>query len=232
MRALITGVTGNVGQACAELLLREGWEVVGCARKMAGKYLPGMKCFTVDLSDPDEVSQTFAGLGVFNLVIMAHGTQHPARIGEADFESWYLEIIANNLTSAVHLTNDLIFSKQLAPGSLIVYYSSIHATQPRASRGPYAIAKAGLEALCRVVAIEQAPLIRAVALRLGQLKEPMKGIVFTPEQEAAIRNCTPYPWGDPADIAKLCLAFYGQKSLSGAVIDVDSAHSLNVWPGS
>jgi hypothetical protein len=56
-------------------------------------------------------------------------------------------------------------------------------------------------------------------------------VIFTEEQKRAIEECTPLQWGDPADIAALCLALYGQKSLSGAVIDVDSAHSLNIWPG-
>lgn len=227
MRALISGATGNVGKATIELLLANGWEVVGAARHVDRDS--GYDTCAVDLADPDEISQ-FIPRKQFDLVVMTHGTQHGVEIGDRSFESWYLEIVDNNLTSAVHLTNHLIFNNLLNPGALIVYCSSIHATQPRAGRGPYAIAKAGLEALARVVAIEQAPDIRAVALRLGQLTQVMRGVVFTEAQFKAIEERTPYPWVEPMDVAKLCLALYEQKSLSGAVIDVDSAHSISIWP--
>lgn len=228
MRALITGSTGNVGSATAKLLLANGWEVIGAARHV--DYDSGYDTHAVDLADPDEISQ-FIPRKKFDLVVMTHGTQHGVEIGDPAFESWYKEIVDNNLTSAVHLTNHLIFNKLLNPGALIVYCSSIHATQPRKGRGPYSLAKAGLEALARVVAIEQAPTARAVALRLGQCSQPMKGIVFTPEQEAAIRDKTPLQWVEPAEVAALCLALYDQKSLTGETIEISSGHSLNIWAG-
>lgn len=233
MRALVTGL-GNVGSATAKLLLANGWEVVGVARTIDPALLDTsmFRAISVDLADPDAISLSMLRRTLFDLVVMTHGTQHGVEIGDPTFESWYKEIVDNNLTSAVHLTNHLIFNKLLNPGALIIYCSSIHAMQPRAARGPYAIAKAGLEALARVVAIEQADKgIRALALRLGQCSQPMKGIVFTPEQEAAIKDKTPLQWVEPAEIAALCLALYEQKSLSGAVLSIDSGHSLNIWAG-
>lgn len=228
-RALVTGSTGNVGKATISLLLANGWEVVGAARHVDRDS--GYDTCAVDLADPDKISQ-FIRRQQFDLVVMTHGTQHGVEIGDPAFESWYLEIIDNNLTSAVHLTNHLLFNKLLNPGALIIYCSSIHATQPRAGRGPYAIAKAGLEALARVVAIEQADKgIRAVALRLGQMSQPMRGIVFTPEQEAAIKDKTPLQWVEPAEIAALCLSLYEQKSLTGETIEISSGHNLNIWAG-
>lgn len=229
MRALVTGISGNVGSATAKLLLANGWEVMGIARHV--DYKSGYDVHLVDLIYPHEISDFLYQQAAFDLVIMTHGTQEPAIIGSDDFDVIYQRVRANNLDSAVYLTDALIHFDKLNPGALIVYCSSIHATQPRASRGPYAIAKAGLEALARVVAIEQSGAgIRAVALRLGQMETPMRGIVFTPEQEAAIKECTPLKWVSPDEIAALCLALYEQKSLSGTVIDVDSVHSINVWP--
>lgn len=225
MRALVSGATGNVGRACAELLTLQGWQVVGVSR--GGSDLADYHA--VDLSNQDEVVRFAKSLpGLFDLVVMTHGTQKAVELGS--YCDDYDNIRANNLDSAIYLTDVLIHFGKLNPGALIVYCSSIHATQPRAGRGPYAIAKAGLEALARVVAIEQAPDIRAVALRLGQLTQVMKNVVFTEAQFKAIEERTPYPWVEPMDVAKLCLALYEQKSLSGAVIDVDSAHSINVWP--
>ena len=231
MRALVTGCTGQVGKAVIELLLSQGWEAVGVARRIDRALNTTMfRAISVDLADPDDISQSIPRKPLLDLVVMTHGTQHGVTIGDPAFESWYREIVDNNLTSAVHLTNHLIFNNQLNPGSLIIYCSSIHATQPRRGRSPYAIAKAGLEALTRSVAIEQAPKVRAVALRLGQLEKPMKGISFTPEQEAAIKECTPLKWVSPSEVAALCLALYEQKSMTASVIDLDSGHHINVWP--
>lgn len=225
MRALVTGATGNVGKATIELLHIQGWAVVGLSR--GGSQISDYHA--VDLSNQDEVIKFTKSLrGFFDLVIMTHGTQKAVELGS--YTDDYDNIRVNNLDSAVYLTDALIHFDKLNPGALIIYCSSIHATQPRAGRGPYAIAKAGLEALARVVAIEQAPNIRAVALRLGQLTQVMRGVVFTEAQFKAIEERTPYPWVEPMDVAKLCLALYEQKSLSGAVIDVNSAHNLNVWP--
>lgn len=231
MRALVSGATGNVGRACVHLLTMQGWEVVGIARNTEG--LAGVH--KVDLTTTATANAFIANLeyqvsGGFDLVVMTHGTQHGVELGQWDFGQWYEDVRINNLDSAVNLTTVLISNGKLNPGALIVYCSSIHAMQPRAGRGPYTIAKAGLEALARVVAIEQAPDIRAVALRLGQLTQVMRGVVFTEAQFKAIEERTPYPWVEPMDVAKLCLALYEQKSLSGAVIDVDSAHSISIWP--
>lgn len=228
MRALVSGATGNVGRACAELLTLQGWQVVGVSR--GGSDLADYHA--VDLSDIDAISQFIPSRQPFDLAVMTHGTQHGVEIGDMEFSGWYKEILDNNLNSAVYLTDVLIGEGKLNPGALIVYCSSIHATQPRKGRGPYSVAKAGLEALARVVAIEQSGAgIRAVALRLGQMAQPMKGIVFTPEQEAAIKEKTPLQWVEPDEIAALCLSLYGQKSLTGETIEISSGHSLNIWAG-
>lgn len=228
-RILVTGVSGNVGSACAELFLANNWEIVGCARSIRTGWNSD---HSVDLSKPDEVSEFIVPQSPFDLVVMTHGTQHGIEIGDLDYMKWYQDVMNNNLHSAVCLTNALIEHGQLYREALIVYCSSIHATQPRASRSPYAIAKAGLEALARSVAIEQSGMgIRAVALRLGQLAEPMKGVIFTKEQEDAIKKLTPLKWVSPAEVATLCLALYGQKSMTGATLDLNSGHSINAWIG-
>lgn len=232
MRALITGCTGNLGRATIELLLSNGWEVIGASRtKDPAQNDTGMyRAVRVDLADPDEISQFIPRSLPFDLVVMTHGTQHGVLIGDAAFESWYYEVVDNNLTSAVHLTNHLIFNHQLNPGALIVYCSSIHATQPRQSRIPYAIAKGGLESLVRGVAVEGAPNIRAIGLRLGQLNGFMKGIVFSPEQFKSITDKLLLPPVRCENIARFCLELYHQTEMTGCIIDMDSGHSLRIWP--
>lgn len=226
MRALVSGATGNVGWTCVHLLTMQNWEVVGVSR--GGSDLASFH--RVDLSDQYKVVDFTKTLPGFDLVIMTHGTQQAVELGS--YCDYYDKVRANNLDSAVYLTDALIHWDKLNPGALIVYCSSIHATQPRAGRGPYAVAKAGLEALARVVAIEQAEAgIRAVALRLGQMDKMMKNIAFSPEQMKAITDKLLTEPVSCEDVARFILALYDQKSLTGETIEISSGHSLNIWAG-
>lgn len=239
MRVLITGVTGNVGQTCAKLFLAQGWEVVGVSRSagaLSAGPLTKADLYTLSLTIDSDIARLIESQPPFDLIIMAHGVQQGCEIGSPDFVDAYHSVIDGNLTSAIYLTQELIRQGKVNEGGLIVYCSSIQATQTRAGRGPYGIAKAGLEALTRIVAVEQAGRgIRAVALRLGQLEsdgEPatMRGIAFPSEMLEAMRRRCLAPWVDVKEIASLCRELYNQKSLTGAVLDLDSGHSLSIWP--
>ena len=232
-KALVTGITGNIGRAVSAQLLIEGWHVTGIARTVPehyeGVYLSEL--VALDLTDYEGVNQFCLGQdGPFDLVVITHGNQYGITVGSEGFIEHYRRVLDGNLNSAVALTDGLISNKLLNPGSLIIYFSSIQATQPRGGRGPYAIAKSGLEGLARIVAVEQGPDIRAIALRLGQMSEPMKGIKFTQEQLTAIQSRTVLPWPTPTQVAEFCLALYDQPGMSGNVIDLDSSHNLRVWP--
>lgn len=240
MRVLISGVSGNVGKACAKLFLAQGWEVVGVSRSagaLSAGPLAKADLYILSLTIDSDIARLIESQPPFDLIIMAHGVQQGCEIGSPDFVDAYHSVIDGNLTSAVYLTQELIRQGKVNEGGLIVYCSSIQATQTRAGRGPYAVAKAGLEALTRTVAVEQAGRgIRAVALRLGQLADDeggaatMRNVVFSPEQVEAIRNRTPLPWVKCENIARLCLSLFEQTEMSGCVLDMDSAHSLNIWP--
>lgn len=225
MKALITGVTGNVGRACQRLIDKEGWSVIGVSRN--NEYGPA----SFDLSNTRSVRALADLIEPQDLVIMAHGTQHGVEVGQDDFLSWYKSVGEHNLDSAVYLTDALIRYDLLNDNALIIYCSSIQATQPRAGRGAYAVAKAGLEALAKTVAVEQAHRgIRAVALRLGQLDSLMKGVEIPPDQMKTITDRLPLPLVPCDEVARLCLDLYELKSLSGEIINFDSAHRLNIWP--
>lgn len=220
-RLLLTGATGNIGRACRAVFTDwtiEAWSKQGLDNTTS-----------VDLQRWQAIEyQLRRVVEPFDLVIMAHGTQQPWRLADIT-ESSYSNIINGNLTSCVALTSVLARKQLLAPGSLLVYCSSIQAATPRVGRGLYACAKAGLEALARTAAVELAPETRAVALRLGQLTETMGGIKFTAAEETALQARALLPWVAPLAIAKLCLALYEQPSLTGCVLDVDSGQGRNVW---
>ena len=219
-RALITGITGNVGSACAAHLRAAGWLVTGLSRETG-----------MDLADVNKVRTFAADLREgFDLIVVAHGVVEAVTFRDADAEEWG-RVVDGNLRTTFNVVNALLRWNLVNVGGLLVFCSSIQATQPRAGRGLYAVAMAGREAMARALAVELSGLsIRSVALRLGQLSQQMKGVTFSPEQVKAITDRLPAPLVPPEEVARLVLTLWTLKSVTGAVWDVDSGHNLAVWP--
>ena len=227
-RLLISGVTGNIGQALTQIACKQDWQITGVARHASPHISPNISMWSLNLTDWDTTRSWVQIQEPFDLVVVAHGIQQPNWLLELT-EPSYLNVTKNNLDSAVSLTCALIQQYKLKPNALIIYCSSLQAATPRVGRGAYAIAKAGLEALARVVAVELAPNRRAIALRLGQLTTPMQGIQFAPFEQLSLQQRALVSWVTPKDVAKLCLDLYWQKSMTGCVIDLDSGQGRNVW---
>lgn len=219
-RALVTGATGNVGQATTRVLRAAGWRVQGVSREQG-----------LDLADANKV-RTFAAdqREGFDLLVVAHGVVEAHTFRDADLEEWE-RIVDGNLQTTFNVVNALLRWNLVKAGGLLVFCSSIQATQTRAGRGLYAVAMAGREAMARALAVElSGRSIRSVALRLGQLTTTMKGVSFSPEQVKAITDRLPAPLVPPEEVARLVLTLWTLKSVTGAVWDVDSGHNLAVWP--
>ena len=217
---LITGASGNVGKAC--------WEYCGTLGISPYIYSNRIEKYIDVWRDVKELNAWHKDIK-FDLVIMAHGYQRLMDM-EHYSSSVYRDIMQNNLHSCVELTVSLVSENRLADNALIIYMSSIQATQPRKGRFAYAIAKSGLEALARSVTVElQERGIRALALRIGQMTKAMKGIEFTPEQMEQFRSKIPFPLVTHEDIAKLCFTLYEVKSIAGETIEITSGHRYNIW---
>lgn len=237
-RILITGITGNLGSAAAKVFTEANWEIGGISRSRPGESLQNYINWwdQIDLSNWHEIADWFwansnqgKSYTQYDIVFMTHGVQTPCHIRDINL-SIYQDIVSNNMLSAVILSRFLLEYEAIAPGGLVAFCSSIQATQPRAGRGLYAMAKAGLEGFMKTMAVEMAPTGRAVALRLGQMDGTMKGITFSDEARAAIEERTPLPWVSFEDTARLVAALYKQPSLSGEVIEISSMHKYSIWP--
>lgn len=227
-RLLVTGSTGNLGRALMEEGMARGWEVVGLSRQVV-PFRGAIVEAKVDLTKPQEVARALLSQRrPFDLVVAAHGVQQPMPWADLMPSTWDA-ILAGNLSSAAYLALSLVQLRRLREGAMILFCSSIQATTPRPGRAAYAAAKAGLEGLTRALAVELAPHVRVIALRLGHLTTPMRGIRFDPEEEAALKRRAPLGWIEPPVAAKLAFALYEQPNLSGVVIQVDGLQSLQVW---
>lgn len=221
MKILITGVTGNVGKACKNYALQHEHEVDGIASKV--------NCDLRDWRTTHNLIWSNTMKGKYDLVIAAHGTQKKIDIGEADYRS-YDHIVGGNLEGSLSLASALQDTDGIAPGGMIVFFSSIQATQPRRGRGLYAAAKAGIEGLTRAVAVESSEKqIRSVCLRLGQMTHQMKNVVFDESQAQELQKRCLLPWITPDEVAKFCFALYDLPTITGEIIEISSGQHLKVW---
>lgn len=173
---LITGVSGGIGYATAELFSSEGWYVVGVDRK-PDKGLVGIDYYIqADASDPEQISnaveQVTQNVGTLSALINNAAIQICKPIIKLTIAEWD-EIMAVNVRSAflfVKVAYPLLKANQ---GS-IVNVSSVHAIATSANIAAYAASKGALVAFTRALAIElAADQIRVNAILPGAVDTPM-----------------------------------------------------------
>jgi len=207
---MVTGAQGNLGKAVIRVFSAQHWQVYPMSRI---KFMTWNNIRNA--AWPEKL----------DLVVFAHGLQIPAMLTELT-QINYNAIMWANLTSCVALTQTLLIREVLNPNALLVFCSSIQARSPRSSRGAYAIAKAGLESLARVVAAEHSPHIRTVVLRLGHLEHPMAGVEVDPEY---IARRAPLGLIEERKVAEFIMSLYNSSGITGSVIDLDAGHLHNIW---
>jgi 3-oxoacyl-[acyl-carrier protein] reductase len=192
-RAIISGASSGVGRAAAIRFAREGWDVCLTARRAAelvhlrdelphGLHLvcPG------DYSDPATSERIGAEIsaqwGAIDALINCAGIYIPVHSIDTPMEQWRpaFEIMVNG---ALYLTRMAV--PRMAGGGRIVHVTSIHAERAEALASGYAMAKAAINQLCRVLALELAQrgiLVNAIAP--GFIDTPMSVIDGVNELES------------------------------------------------
>ncbi len=218
MRVLVTGANGNLGRAMVRLARERGHEVLAVSRS-------GKDVVHANLEHPMGRARVFHSVQEpLDLVVCAHGINQPNQGVEA-----IEDMVRNHVASTGALIWMLHQGQKLTSGSLVVLCSSIQATTPRKGRLAYAVAKAALEGLGRALAVELAPRVRVVTLRLGHFTRTMKGVHFGESEREQLKERALLPWIPPDEIADFILGLYKVQSMTGCVIDYDSGQQLNTW---
>jgi short-subunit dehydrogenase len=161
-RAFITGASGGLGRAFAEMLLAEGIDVTGTARDVARlEPLAAHPRFTplaLDLADGAAAEKKFtdaAGEGAFDLVINNAGFGVFAPFVATEFAVWQAQLEALIGTST-RLAHAALRAMAVRPGSrgCLVNVSSLAAEFPLPFMSGYNVAKAALSALSESLLFE------------------------------------------------------------------------------
>lgn len=154
--ALVTGATHGIGAGITRQLRSEGWVVA--TLDIEAPTDGADFHFDVDLADATAVDSVVSALirkfGVPDALVNNAGIVSRTTILETPVDL-FSKVVHVNLTSAYQLIQLLSQEWIKAPKSQrVVNITSAHAVLAQANRVPYAITKAGLEALTRGAATE------------------------------------------------------------------------------
>lgn len=177
-RIAVVGAGGGIGRALVTALLEEGARVAALDLAQSLGLVPNGTAAQValDARDPAQVSDAFAraaaALGGLDAMVMLSGftpTRTPASEIAPDIWSEAIEV---NLTGTYLCARAAIPYLRKGTNPTILNTASGLAFKPSTGYGPYAAAKAGVVALTRNLAQENAPWLRVNALAPSAVDTP------------------------------------------------------------
>ena len=254
-KALVTGASSGIGEACALALGAAGAAVVvnyHSHPEEAGSVVQNIRAaggqalaFQADVSREDQVEAMFADairqLGTIDILINNSGLQCDAPFHEMTLEQW-------NTVIGVNLTGQFLCARAAAREFLrrgvrpeisraagkIICMSSVHEVIPWAGHVNYAASKGGIMQLMKSMAQELAPKkIRVNSIAPGAIKTHINRAAWdTPEAEASLLKLIPGGRvGEPEDIGRVAvwLASDASDYVTGITLFVDGGMTL--YPG-
>jgi pteridine reductase len=139
--------------------------------------------------------------------------------------SHWEELIGSNLRAPLFISQHA--APELAKNEgAIVNIVDIHADRPLKGYALYSIAKAGLAAMTRALALELAPRVRVNGVAPGAIAWPDDG-QFPDAERARIIATTPLArTGSPQDIARAVHFLAGAPYVTGQILAVDGGRSI------
>ena len=242
--ALITGASRGIGRGIALELSKIGYDfVINFASNAAAARQTALDCVAnaknnghqirAEICQADVASvgdrqrlidftrQTF---GRLDLLVNNASTFFAVGIGEIEASHWE-DLVGSNLRAPLFIVQEAAAELAKNEGS-IVNIVDIHAERPLKGYPLYSVAKAGLAALTRSLALELAPRVRVNGVSPGTIAWPDDG-QFTAEERSRIVATTPLARiGAPEDIAQAVHFLACAPYVTGQIIAVDGGRSV------
>jgi pteridine reductase len=162
--------------------------------------------------------------GRLDILVNNASTFFPVAIGAMEASHWE-ELIGSNLRAPLFIAQQAAAELAKNEGS-IVNIVDIHAERPLKGYALYSIAKAGLAAMTRSLALELAPRVRVNGVAPGAIAWPEDG-QFPDEERARILATTPLARiGSPEDIARAVHFLACAPYVTGQILAVDGGRSI------
>jgi pteridine reductase len=170
------------------------------------------------------VSAALGAFGRLDLLVNNASSFFPVEVGAIEPSHWE-ELVGSNLRAPLFICQEAAPELAKREGA-IVNIVDIHADRPLKGYAVYSIAKAGLAALTRSLALELAPRVRVNGVAPGAIAWPDDG-QFEPAERARIIATTPLGRvGSPEDIAQAVHFLACAPYVTGQVVAVDGGRSI------
>lgn len=234
--AIVTGATGGIGAAIVRRLDERGYRIVahGSGTVEAGEALAASltdaRYVDADLSDHAQAAAVAnaatAAFGRIDVVINNAGIGIPVPHGDLDAVSpeFFQRMLGVNLAGPWYLIQACAAELKRGSGS-IINMTSMAATTVSGSSIPYAVSKAGLEHLTRLLAVALGPEVRVNGIAPG-LVDTERTLGWQEIRDRVIESSPLGRSGTPEDIARACLALLDTDYVTGAILPVDGGQRL------
>lgn len=237
--ALVTGGARRVGAAIARRLHAAGANVVLHYRDSAadadalaaelnaarGKSAATVKAeLLAPIAPRSLVSTALERFGGLDLLVNNASSFFPVAVGAIEASHWE-ELMGSNLRAPLFIAQEAAPHLAAREGS-IVNIVDIHAERPLKGYPVYSIAKAGLAALTRSLALELAPKVRVNGVAPGAIAWPEDG-QFDPVERSRVLATTPLARiGSPEDVAQAVHFLACAPYVTGQIVAVDGGRSI------
>jgi pteridine reductase len=237
--ALITGGARRVGAAIARRLHAAGANVVlhyrdsaadadALAAQLNGARPKSAATVKAELLAPIApralVAAALDHFGALDLLVNNASSFFPVGIGAIEASHWE-ELMGSNLRAPLFIAQEAA-PKLAARRGAIVNIVDIHAERPLKGYPVYSVAKAGLAALTRALAVELAPDVRVNGVAPGAIAWPEDGQLDAAERERILATTPLARIGAPEDIAQAVHFLACAPYVTGQVVAVDGGRSL------
>jgi pteridine reductase len=170
------------------------------------------------------VSAALQSFGRLDLVVNNASSFFPVDLGAIEPSHWE-ELVGSNLRAPLFICQEAAPELAKHEGA-IVNIVDIHAERPLKGYPLYSIAKAGLAAMTRSLAVELAPRVRVNGVAPGAIAWPDDNQFDSAERNRIIATTPLARMGSPQDIAQAVHFLAAAPYITGQIIAVDGGRSV------
>ena len=214
---MVAGASGNLAQAVLPAFHKAGARVIAVDRT-SGDVSEGTISLAADVTNPEEVRRLFdealEKTGRLDVLVNLVGGFAPGRLAETELSVWG-KMLSLNLNAAFLLSRAVLPSMVQQGVGRILHVAARAAVEPFAGAAAYIVAKSGLIALIKVLALEQA----GSGVRINGI---LPTTIDTPANRKSMPDADWNQWVKPDDLAALLvyLASDDAKAINGALIPI------------
>ncbi len=212
-KALITGASRGIGAAIADMLAKEGYDlVITCknskeslerqAGQLRGDYGVCCEAILCDASDPEQVDAMLGQIGNVDVLVNNAAVSYVGLLTDMSVEKWR-EVLDTNLSSLFYTCRGVLPGMVRRKEGKIVNISSVWGAVGASMEVAYSASKGGVNSFTRALAKELAPSnIQVNAAAFGVIDTQMNRC-FSQERAALVEEIPADRMGTAAEAARL-----------------------------